>query len=75
MVTTNVALATSEPAQVLIDLATLEGQKSGLAKTSAVKCENLYTLPQSAVVRSIGHLPDVLMQQVDDALRASLDLS
>jgi len=75
MITTNIALVSGEPAQVLIDIATPEGQQSGLVKTSAVKCENLYTLPLSTVLRSIGRFPDVLMQQVDDALKASLDLS
>ena len=74
MVTTNISSATTEPAQVLIDLATPEGQQAGLARTSAVKCENLYTLPQTSVVRTVARLPDVLMHQVDDALKASLGL-
>ena len=46
----------------------------GLAQTSAVKCENVYTLSQSAVVKTIGTLPASLMTQVDDALKASLAL-
>lgn len=74
MVTTNIGLASVEPAQVLIDLGTLEGQQSGLAQTSAVKCENLYTLPKSAVTRTIGRLPAQLMQRIDHALRVSLGL-
>jgi hypothetical protein len=47
MVTSNVRLATTEPAQVLIDVATPDGQGAGLMRTSAVKCENLHTLPQA----------------------------
>jgi len=74
MVTTNTRLATSEPAQVLIDVATPDGQATGLTRTSAVKCENLYTLPQAAVLKTIGQLSPALMQQVDDALKASLEL-
>ena len=75
MVTGNTQLAIKEPAQVLVDVTTPDGQASGLSKTSAIKCENLYTLPQQIVLRTIGRLSDSLMQQVDAALKASLDLS
>ena len=74
MVTSNIRLATTEPAQVLIDVATPDGQRTGLTRTSAVKCENLYTLPQATVLKTIGQLSPVLLQQVDDALKASLGL-
>ena len=74
MISSNVRLATSEPAQVLIDLTTSEGQQSGLSRNSAVKCENLSTLPITGVVRTIGSLPLQLMQQVDAALKSSLEL-
>jgi mRNA interferase MazF len=74
MVTTNIRLATIEPTQVLIDVATLDGQRTGLSRTSAVKCENLQTLPQVTVLRKIGHLSPALMREVNDALKASLEL-
>jgi mRNA-degrading endonuclease toxin of MazEF toxin-antitoxin module len=74
MVTSNVRLAGTESAQVLIDVATPDGQRSGLSRTSAVKCENLYTLPQTTVIRTIGRLSPALLQRVDDALRYSLDV-
>ena len=74
MATSNTRLAAVEPAQVFIDVATPDGQASGLSRSSAVKCENLYTLPQAIVVRTIGRLSPALMQQVDDALKASLAL-
>lgn len=74
MVTSNTRLAMVENTQVLVDLRTAEGQQSGLAQTSAVKCENVYTLSQSSVVKTIGALSDSLMTQVDDALKASLAL-
>ena len=73
MVTSNTRLATKEPTQVLIDIATPEGQQTGLALTSAVKCENLYTLPTRAL-RKIGTIPANLMLQIDDALKVSLAL-
>jgi mRNA interferase MazF len=65
----------SEPTQALIDLTTPSGQGTGLLHTSCVKCEHLITLHRSYVQRIIGHLPDGLMQQVNDALKASLELS
>lgn len=75
MITTNTSLAGREATQVLVDLSTANGQASGLAHTSAVKCENLHTLPQASVVRTLGRLPDSLMDQIDDALRASLSVA
>ncbi|MBW3539995.1 MAG: type II toxin-antitoxin system PemK/MazF family toxin [Planctomycetes bacterium] len=74
MVTTNTRLASTEPTQVLIDLATADGKSTGLTRMSAVKCENLYTLPQAVVLKTIGQLSPALIQQVDDALKASLAL-
>jgi len=40
-----------------------------------VKCENLYTLPTVSVIRTVGHLPGLVMQQVDAALKALLALA
>lgn len=74
MVTRTTERAATEPTQFFIDLATSEGQQSGLLHSSAVKCEHLVTLHRSFILRVIGHLPDAIMQQIDDCLRASLDL-
>jgi mRNA-degrading endonuclease toxin of MazEF toxin-antitoxin module len=74
MVTSNVRLTPTEPAQVLIDVATPDGQGTGLTRTSAVKCENLYTLPQATVLKTIGRLSPALIRKLDDALKASLAL-
>jgi mRNA interferase MazF len=74
MVTSNVRLATAEATQVLIDVATPDGQQSGLSRTSAVKCENRYTLPQASILRTIGSLTAPLIRHVDDALKVSLNL-
>ena len=73
MVTSNTKLASKEVTQVLIDVGTTDGKQSGLQNTSAVKCENLYTLPIGSA-RKIGSLSSTLMQRMDDALRASLDI-
>lgn len=75
MITGNTRLATTEPTQLLIDPATADGQTSGLAYPSAVKCENLYTISQQDIVRTLGSLSPSLMSRVDDCLKASLGLS
>lgn len=82
LVNTIVAMITSttehtalEPTQLLIDLTTPEGQHSGLLHTSTVKCENLFTVEQNVIIRTVGHLPDSLMEQVEQCLKASLGIS
>jgi mRNA interferase MazF len=62
------------PTEVLIDLATPEGQQSGLLYTSVVQATNLLTIDQQFVRRRLGDLPVPLMQQVDQALKAALEL-
>jgi mRNA interferase MazF len=74
MVTSNTRLASSEPSQVLVDPTTVDGQSSGLSQVSAIKCENLYTLPQHSILRTIGQLSPDLLEKLDQALKASLQL-
>jgi mRNA-degrading endonuclease toxin of MazEF toxin-antitoxin module len=73
-VPTNLRHVAREPTQLLIDPATPEGQSSGLRQPSAVKCENLYTVSQARIKRTLGHLSDVLRQRLDDCLKAALEL-
>lgn len=53
---------------------TSDGHQSGLAHNSAVKSENIHTLPVSSVVQTIGFLPSLLMSHVDRCLKVSLEL-
>ena len=77
---TNVILAaitttthrSGEPTQLLIEVGTPAGQQSGLLKDSVVTCENLTTVAQNRVVRTIGSLPNSVLAQVNECLRASL---
>ncbi len=72
-ITTNLSRS-SNATQVLIDVSKSEAQQCGLTRTSVVSCENIFTVNQSAILCTIGHFPDSLLQQVDDALKASLGL-
>lgn len=73
-ITTNLTRA-SEATQVVVDVATSEGVPSGLNQTSVVSCENLITVAQADILRTIGRLPEPLMRRVDQALKVSLGLS
>lgn len=74
MITGNTSLATVEPTQILVDPATPDGSASGLAYPSAVKCENLYTVTQQDILRTLGSLPLSVMARIDDCLKAALQL-
>jgi mRNA-degrading endonuclease toxin of MazEF toxin-antitoxin module len=74
MVTGNTKLALVEPTQLLIDPTSPEGAFSGLTMVSAVKCENLSTVPQADIIDVVGHLSDALTVQLNECLKAALDL-
>ena len=59
---------------VLIDPQTPEGAEAGLNGPSLVKCYNLATVRQRRIAHVLGHLPDLLMLQVNEALKAALAL-
>jgi mRNA interferase MazF len=73
-VTTNLRRVVTEPTQFLIDPTLPEGASSGLTMASAVKCENLFTVAQSDIRSTIGHLSNPLMQKLDACLKAALEL-
>jgi mRNA-degrading endonuclease toxin of MazEF toxin-antitoxin module len=75
MITGNTRLVGREPTQFLVDPNSAEGASSGLSLPSAVKCENIATIPQTDIVATIGHLSDVLKQKLDECLKAALELS
>ncbi len=64
-----------DKSHLLIELATPEGQQSGLLHDSLISCNNLATIEQALVNRVIGSLPAATMQRVDSCLRAALSIS
>lgn len=60
--------------QLLIDVTSPDGARSGLKFNSAVLCENLLTIDQAKIRRTIGRLPAVTMQKIDACLKAALGL-
>lgn len=73
-ITSNTSRVGKEPTQFLIDPSKPEGASSGLNHPSAVKCENLYTVSQTRIRRTIGHLSATLKQQLNVCLKAALEL-
>ncbi|HJT77661.1 MAG TPA: type II toxin-antitoxin system PemK/MazF family toxin [Gemmataceae bacterium] len=63
-----------DPSHFLIDPAHPEGAGSGLSGPSMASCNNLQTVAQSAILRSLARLSDVLMRQLDACLKAALEL-
>ncbi|MFO0967856.1 MAG: type II toxin-antitoxin system PemK/MazF family toxin [Gemmataceae bacterium] len=74
MITSTTDRAAREPTQLLIDIATQAGKHTGLLHTSAIKCENVFTVEQSRIARTLGNLPETMMSRVDACLRAALAL-
>lgn len=64
----------TEPTQLLVDPSTSEGSSSGLHGPSVVKCCNLFTVAKVDIQRIIGRLSDAMMVQVDQRLKAALQL-
>ena len=60
--------------QYFIDIATTEGQQSGLRFDSVIQCGNLITHEQEPILRVIGSLSDIVMQQIGECLKAALSI-
>jgi mRNA interferase MazF len=73
MITGNLSDA-ARPTNVLIDPATSDGAASGLRGLSLIKCGNLATVRQQRILRVMGHVSGAILQQVNTALKAALEL-
>ena len=63
-----------ETMQFLIEVSSPEGKQSGLLNDSAVKCERLHAILQNLIHRTIGSLSPTTLLQINDCLKAALDL-
>ncbi|HVC93101.1 MAG TPA: type II toxin-antitoxin system PemK/MazF family toxin [Pirellulales bacterium] len=61
--------------QLPINVATPAGRQSGLQFNSIVQCENLVTLDQSLILKTIGRLVDPGLAGLDDRLKAALGIA
>jgi mRNA interferase MazF len=74
LITKNIAHVAKDPTQFFIDLATADGKASGLKLNSGVKCGKLYTVHEDHIKKIIGKLPALVMLQINDCLKAALEL-
>ena len=72
-VTTNLAGA-ADPANLLIEVGTPDGQATGLTLDSVVTCLHLVTMTEDRIGKVIGRLSPGMVQRIDDCLKAALGL-
>jgi mRNA interferase MazF len=78
---TIVALITSnlrrmgDRSHLFVDPKHPDGASSGLIWPSLVSCNNLATIEQGDILRTLGHLSDVLLTQLNDRLKAAMEIS
>ncbi len=75
IITSTNTRARTEPSQVFVDIATPDGQRTGLLHNSTVKGEHVDTVDQRDVLRTIGHMSPELMEKVEQAIKAAMDLT
>jgi mRNA interferase MazF len=64
----------ADPANLLIDLATAEGQVTGLAQDSVVTCLQLATISEDRTTTVIGKLSAAMLAKLNQCLKAVLDI-
>ena len=72
-VTKNLDLA-NDPACLLIDVSTSEGQATGLVRDSVVSCLLIVTVYADTVAQVLGRLSDAMKAKLDECLKAALGL-
>ena len=64
-----------DASHLFVDPAHPDGASSGLSFPSLVSCYNLYTVEQASILHVIGHLSDPLKVELQDRLKAALELT
>jgi len=64
-----------DKSHVFIDVSTPEGRQTGLLHDSLISCNNLATIEQKLVSTTLVDLAPAILQQVNDCLRAALEVS
>ncbi len=72
-VTSNL-IAAADPANLLIDITTPDGQLTGLVQNCVITCLQLATISEDRMTKQIGQLSSTLLRRLDDCLKAALEL-
>ena len=73
-ITSNLSMA-ADPACLLIDVATPDGQATGLAHDSVISCLVLATVYADAIDLTLGALSPALLHRLDGCLKAALGVT
>jgi mRNA-degrading endonuclease toxin of MazEF toxin-antitoxin module len=73
-ITSNRSRAT-DPANLLIEVTTPEGQATGLAQDSVVTCLQLATIGEDRISSVLGKLSAALLAKLNDCLKIVLEIS
>jgi mRNA interferase MazF len=65
---------TSDPANLLIHVATPDGKATGLAQDSIVTCLQLATISEDRVTSVIGKLSAAMLLRLNNCLKAALEI-
>jgi mRNA interferase MazF len=63
-----------DPSHLFLDPTTPDGASSGLQGPSLVACNNLFTIEQRGILRTIGTIPAPIMARIDACLKVALGL-
>lgn len=72
-ITTNLARI-GDKSHLLIEVASIDGQQTGLIHDSAISCNNLATINETRIQYMIGQLAPATLAEMSDALKAALAL-
>ena len=73
-ITTNLARV-GDKSHVFIEAASTDGKKTGLLHDSVISCNNLATIGENRIQHRICILAPTTLQNLNDALKAALELS
>ena len=71
---TSVLLRRGNKSHVFIDISTPEGKQTGLLKNSLISCNNIATIEQNVISKTIGSLAAPTLKEMNDCLRAALEI-
>jgi mRNA interferase MazF len=75
VITSRTQFAANEPTQLIVDISTDDGRKTGLLFNSALQCENILTVDCQFIRRKIGEFSPTLLQHAAACIKISLDIT
>jgi mRNA interferase MazF len=72
---TSVLARHGDKSHVFVDVSTPEGKQTGLRKNSLISCNNIATIEQNLISKTIGSLAAPTLNEMNDCLQAALDIA